>query len=477
MDVPSSTPTIQRRVAVSAIAIGLATCLTACGGDDSKEPDPIPIHGGERLAWNQAAGSVQALRAHTFRLYVDGSLAQFANARCEEASTAAGYECSGRLPNMSPGRHVLEMTSVMNGDESPRSSPLTVMFSSSSQSTATAPSTLSTRPGDSASAAAACASTSGACYDVRVVARDLNGPTDLTPTPDGRLFFVEGGRYVRVIDDGTLLPDSALALSSDPASRIVGLAADTAFDRTRAFFVAWTETTGAGVTLVNITRYREVNNSLGEGAQIVTGLSIPADARVPLAVDADGLLYAALPGDSDAARNRAAQAAFAGVVLRFDRDGLTPRANPRPSPIVSNGYAQPTALAIDAINRRVWLGGLSAGRPSVASFTIPPRDAEPGPIHPTLVVTSAFENRSQVQLPGPGLAVAESGVGSSLLLAASNGLFLAAPAADGRLAALERLGLDQGLPLAVANAFGAHWYLVVRTDQGTGMLLTLRRRR
>jgi hypothetical protein len=459
---------LRRRAAVSALVIALATCAVACGGDDSNSnADPTPIRGGERLAWNQAASSVQSLRSLTFKLYVDGTVSDFADTRCSEVSSGGGYECSGRVPGMSSGRHVLELTSVLNGVESPRSGPLTVQFTPGQTTTPPAP-RANPAPAGKATATASCAPTRGECYSVRVLAADLKDPTDLTPTPDGRLFFVEGGKYVRVIDDGILLPDAALALSSDTSSRIVGLAADTAFDRTHTFFVAWAEATFTGATHLNITRYREVNNSFGEGAQIVTGLEIPADAAVPLSVDAGGLLYVALPGGLES-RSAPEQTPFGGAVLRFDRDGLTPRANPTGSPIVSNGYTQPTALAIDVVTGRVWLGGTPAARPSIASFIIP-RDIESAPIQPTLVDTSALE-RSQPQMPGPALAFDRTN--ASAALAVDSKLYKADRTPSGQLALLERLSPDQGVPLAVASAFDGTWYLAVRSDWGVGRVLAL----
>jgi hypothetical protein len=457
-----------------ALVIALATCAVACGGDDSNSnsnADPTPIRGGERLGWSQAASSVQSLRSLTFKLYVDGTVSDFADTRCNEVSSAGGYECSGRVPGMSSGRHVLELSSVLNGVESPRSGPLAVQFTPGQTTTPPAP---RANPAPAGKATASCAPTRGECYDVRVLAADLNDPTDLTPTPDGRLFFVEGGKYVRVIHEGALLSDPALAFSSDPPSRIVGLAADTAFDRTHTFFVAWAEATFTGATHLNITRYREVNNSFGEGAQIVTGLAIPADAAVPLSVDADGLLYVALPGGVESP-SASEQTPFGGVVLRFDRDGLTPRANPSASPMVSMGYTQPTALAIDLVTGRVWLGGAPGAQPSIASFIIL-RDIESAPIQPTVVDTSAFENRSQVQLPGPALAFDRTTKPASAAVAVNSGLYRADRTPYGQLALVERLSLDQGVPLAVASAFDGTWYLAIRTDLGAGRVLELRPR-
>src|SRR5262245_5544 len=125
----------------------VSSCLTlaACGDSSPTRATPPPsrgetpsggqaitIRGGESLAWDQRADSVTAVRALKFILWVDGAPAQLVNPGCKDVRTAVGYECSGRLPSMSVGRHALELSAMSGGIESTRSVSLVVMMASSS---------------------------------------------------------------------------------------------------------------------------------------------------------------------------------------------------------------------------------------------------------------------------------------------------------------------------------------------------------
>ncbi|MGH9347961.1 MAG: PQQ-dependent sugar dehydrogenase [Vicinamibacterales bacterium] len=332
------------------------------GNPTSPGPDPgiVQIRGGERLGWMQSASSLDVLRAHTFRLWVDGTSATLSDTRCGDAAGAQGYECSGRLPTLAPGRHVLEVTSVLNGQQSTRSAPLTVMMLSAAQAQAPPVSEL----------------TGGASgdHDAPVLASGLGAISWLSTTPDGRVLFVEDRRAVRVIQDDVLLPQPAHVIDT-AGGEIVGLAVDVEFERTRFVYLAATEAQRDGSYVLHISRFRDVGHTLGQRAIIVTGLPVPRDAVAPLGVDGDGFVYVAMPA-LELPRRRRSDAARGGFVLRFTRDGGVPPTNPQSSPIIAAGFARPSALAIDRAGRRVWVAGTDPSwRHSIASFSIDPLDA------------------------------------------------------------------------------------------------------
>lgn len=122
-----------RKSLAHGVALCLAVLIVACDGrkESNEGRAPSAIKGGERLTWIQNADSIQSLRAHAFRLYVDGAYATLADVRCNDTQTNAGYECSGLLPGMTAGRHSLELVSVVDGIESPRSAPITVVVDTS----------------------------------------------------------------------------------------------------------------------------------------------------------------------------------------------------------------------------------------------------------------------------------------------------------------------------------------------------------
>ena len=103
------------------------------GGNTESSSQAITVRGGERLAWDQVAQSGQAVQSLTFTLWLDGSATRLSNASCNNTRTSAGYECSGGLPSMAPGRHSLELSAIASGRESTRSSPIAVMMAGSSQ--------------------------------------------------------------------------------------------------------------------------------------------------------------------------------------------------------------------------------------------------------------------------------------------------------------------------------------------------------
>ena len=292
------------------------------------------------------------------------------------------------------------------------------------------------------------------------LADGVGTPTALVPVPDGRLFFIEGGKRVRVVENGAVVSEPAISLPPDVPSRIVGLAADSQFARTHSLFMAWTEENSSGETRVNVTRYREVGNTLGEGAQIVTGLSTRAESSVPLSVDDAGLLYIALPGDR--------AAVLGGTLLRVDRDGLTPSANPRPSPILSAGFAEPTGLAIESQGNRVWMGGTFEGKPLLANISS--RSASADTRSQPVAVDSGGKNANGQAL---AVAVGRTDGPSSLLMATGEGLRRAS-ATTGGLGEVEGIPSIRGQPIAVARGFNEAWYVGVITESGSGRILALR---
>jgi hypothetical protein len=379
------------------------------GGNGDAPPE---IRGSERLAWDQVAQSLQQLESLTFRLYVSGTPTTLPDSRCSRTPTASGYQCSAGLPPMSRGQHTLELTSILHGAESARSAPITINVSAATaQSSRPTASPDQTSGGgtplaqqfvgltDSTQAATttlagtvACVAVRAACYETRVVAAGLGEISSITPLPDGRLLIVEGGARVRVILNETLMPQAALVLE-DVGARIVGVAVAVAPDAgvSSAVFIAWTEAVPGGTRVLNVTRYRELQGTLGQGATIVTGLPFPAAANGPLALDDAGLLYLALPALDDR------PLAGAGLVLRFTRDGATPLENPQASPVLGYGYSRPTNLFFDSIRRRIWMVGEQRGWGNgLATLPTVVGAAAPWPLPPEPLLSRAGRGESLI---------------------------------------------------------------------------------
>jgi hypothetical protein len=432
--------------------LSVAISVACGGGDDSDQgqgQEGTPVRAGSRLGWDQAASSIDEIRSLSFQLYVDNLQSTLSDVRCADVPTATGFACSGALPNMSAGRHQLELTTVQNGVESSRSGAIVVEFSASALVTSAPISAVDSPPQNAGSLCSVAPPVQ--CYDSVLVASGLEPVTTLSAAPDGRIFFVEGERRVRVLAGNAIVPEAALTLDQTD-SRIVGLAVDTSFASTRTVYVAWTDPPAGGSSL-NITRYREVQNTLGEGATIVTGLPFRTGALAPLAVDAAGLLYAALPS---------VDGAGSGVVVRFTREGSVPRENPRSLPGVTEGHAMPTALGIDRQDGRVWMVGRSPdGREGVASFA--PSTGRSWPI-----------NRISVMEPS------QTRSDDGLLIGTSTSVLRTSSASNGTPELVEEVRLASGSELlAAAEAANRSVYVAVvntENDRSTSSILLLTNR-
>jgi hypothetical protein len=240
------------------------------------------------------------------------------------------------------------LTAVLNGIESALSEPLVISGTGGQL-------TINQQPDPSPAPAFSCTTSPvQECYDVRLVAENLDNVSALTPSPDGRLFFVEGGTRVRVAVEGALVQEAALTLAEDGA-RIIALAVDpTSGPENKSVFVAWTELTQPDRATLNVTRYRDVGNVLGEGATILTGIPVPVDGATSLAVDGEGHLFVAVPALDPSAPS--------GVVLRLTRDGRVPPENRLGLPAFTPGFSTPSSLSLDSNQRLMWLAGRNSGQ-------------------------------------------------------------------------------------------------------------------
>ena len=303
MERPSGLRLVSRCVAACAIATVVAISV-ACGGDDKPDGDGggggggngggTQVTSGSRLSWIQTAESSQQVQSMQFRVYVDNSPMAISAVNCGASAAAGAFDCSGLLPTMSAGRHVLELSSILSGVESARSDPLTVTVNGLTIEVETDVVSDAEPGSGSPQSNIVCLGEPGDCYVARVIAAGLREATAVTALPDGRVLFIEDGSRVRVIADDALLPDPALTLP-EPDARLLSLAIDSSSPGTTSVYVAWTMMAADGRPLVNVTRYREVADTLGEGATIVTELPFVRGAAAPIAVDRLGLLYVALP--------------------------------------------------------------------------------------------------------------------------------------------------------------------------------------
>lgn len=330
-------PGVRRPAACLAIAL----CL-ACESKKPPAPTPTPngvenIRGTERVGWDQQAADTVELAAFRYAMYVDGVRSEAADVTCSTTAGANGFSCSGRLPQMSPGQHTLELaTFVLDGGtivESGRSSPLRVNVTASVMGapavTLTSGQIVTTRD--------------GAQFRLEVVHTGVDEPEDVAVDERGRLFVAERARRVRVIESDDRQHETEIA----EADALLSLALDPDFNRTHLVYVVHTAAArdGSVAPVFRLSRYREVDGRLGERAILLDG--VPARSDAPSAFvrfGTDGKLYVAFDDGGDA-RNVDAAASLNGKLLRLNADGTTPEDQPRASPVHVGGFTYPRGIA------------------------------------------------------------------------------------------------------------------------------------
>ena len=183
----------------------------------------------------------------------------------------------------------------------------------------------------------------GARVQVQVVVTNLEVPWSLAFAPDGRLFVTERPGRVRIINIAGGTSELALTLDdmfAQGEAGVLGLALDPAFASSRFVYVYYTARAGNGA-VNRVVRYREVGGRLGERVVLLDG--IPADTIHDggrIRFGPDGLLYVST-GDASSMPLAQSLGSLAGKILRLNRDGTSPAANPFGSPVYSYGHRNP----------------------------------------------------------------------------------------------------------------------------------------
>lgn len=318
------------------------------------------ITGRERIGWDQPASDADVLGSLRFAIYVDNTRHEMTDASCSSALGSSGFPCTGQLPAMTNGSHTLQIAAFSgSGDsfvEGDRSSPLQVLVSATASSTATAAQN-DFRGGDTKP------TRDGVQLHIDKLAEQLDRPADAAFAPDGRLFIAERGR-VRVVAGGVLQDIAALALPvDDPSQRLLSVAFDPDFQRTRFVFLLQTLDSPDGA-LVLLARYRELRGALGQRAilfqSVVEGNGDPSGM---LRFGPDGRLYIVV-GSSDGT----------GKLFRLNSDGTTPSDQSGTTAAIAGGVANAEGLVWDPRVPLLWIvdNDSTSGHLSGVSLSAPP---------------------------------------------------------------------------------------------------------
>lgn len=361
----------------------LLTLLAAACGSSNRPETPSTggsggsggsITGRERIGWDQPAADAGALAALQYAIYVDNSRNEMSDVSCSSTAGAGGFACNGRLPAMSNGPHTLEIAafSTVDGDvvEGPRSSPLQVVVSAAISGTLGSSATDwqngSTDP-----------TRDGLILRIEKLAEGFDHPVDAAFAPDGRLFIADRAR-LRIASQGTLQSTAALSLpADDPSQRLLSIAFDPDFERTRFVFVLQAVESREG-QVAYLARYREVRGILGERAVLFRFRpDTDGDVSAVMRFGPDRQLYIAVGSE-----------ASDGKLYRLNADGTMPRDQAGTTPAIAGGVAIVQGLAWDARVLMLWivdneqdtahLNGVSMSAPPVRAIVrertdLPPR--------------------------------------------------------------------------------------------------------
>jgi len=460
-----------------ALACGVALLAAACSRSSPSPPEVTPpsgtetINGTERLGWTQRAGDAVELATVRYAIYVDGTRSELAGASCAQTADADGFACSARLPTLTAGAHTLELASyVTDGSllESARSAAIRVTVVTQVESALkTAAEPLGSTSSETAIRPFSLAD--GTRLVVEPVVSGLSQPTDLAFAPDGRLFIAQRDATIRAVSDGRLSESASVSDRWVTDERLIAIAIDPDFARTRFVFAIV-----ASRDAFSVIRVRELAGTFGERAVLLGGIPAGSEPAAALRFGPDAKLYAAFD-DGGEPRLVGDAASPNGKILRLNPDGTTPNDQAGGSPIFAAGASSPAGLDWQPGTAVLWLADAQGGiTPVTAESTGDDKRVRgvartpsrlPAALAPTAV---AFTRGASVPALAGNLFVA-SGTGQRLLRVRFD------PLDPSRVAATEPLVQGVAGPL-VAIAAGPDGAIYFATPGSVGRLVPERAR-
>ncbi len=161
------------------------------------------------------------------------------------------------------------------------------------------------------------------------VASGFNQPVDLAQTPDGRIFVIEKGGVVKVVQNGAVRsqPFTTLTVSRNGERGLLGIALDPSFSTNRFVYLFYVN---ENPLEYRITRYKENNN---RGTNPTTIFTSPINPNSTthfgggLRFGKDSKLWFTI-GDNAVSANAQDLSNRFGKLLRINSDGTIPSDNP-----------------------------------------------------------------------------------------------------------------------------------------------------
>lgn len=187
----------------------------------------------------------------------------------------------------------------------------------------------------------------GGSLALELVASGLSGPLLVTAPPDDptRIFVVEQGGRIRIVENGALLQTPFLdvsALTNASGERgLLGMAFHPQFAQNGEFFVSYTDAATGGNRIARYAVSANPNLADAGSGTVLLSVSQPFSNHNGghIAFGPDGMLYIAIGdggGGGDPQGNGQNHLTLLGALLRIDVDGGTPFAIPPDNPYVGD---------------------------------------------------------------------------------------------------------------------------------------------
>lgn len=336
---------------VTAVALFALAIAAACGRSAPPTPSPGTGDGGsitgrERLGWDQPASDAAELATFRYAIYVDGARSEMADVSCATTATTAGYVCSGRMPPLTNGVHMLELATFLDHGsvvEGARSGSLRVTVTGVSGAAATA----MVSDGDVFS------TDDGVRLRAEVIYEGLDEPAAMAVAPDGRVFIGSRKGAMTIVS-----PDRSVTAVAVDAARVFSIALSPTFTRDGHIYLTQAIPSDTGQSF-RTARFRLMGDRTGERMVIVENGPVARDGAAVLHFGIDGKLYAAFDnGDNVEAGERMSE--WSGKVLRMEPDGHTPADQASASPVYWRGLGAPHGLDVAADGSTLWVADRSA---------------------------------------------------------------------------------------------------------------------
>jgi hypothetical protein len=445
-------PAVWLLASVAMLAVACDRDSPSNDGGQSGGDSPIILRGGERLAWDQPALPGTNPSSYLYIMFIDDAATTLTNVTCTSASSA--FTCSSVLPPMSPGRHSLTLVASQGSATSAPSRSLDVMVSVS-VSAIMLPQVAAVRD-QKALAQPRCTGT-GPCYRSSELLRSGGLISSPVSALNERLLFVVEGRQIQSLLPGSTLPTVLLNVES-PAARILSIAVPSSPGDGSLVWVTSAETRVDDTRILTITRYRLVEDTLGEAA-VVVSMRIP-NVEPRVVIGDDSHIYIAMPSTGTTHAS----------LWRLMADGTTPRSqlSPELSPVPSDLKA--IALAPED---QLWVSSVDdTGRGQLGHIGSIAAGARFQSVAP------AVDDRQTSSLDITSFAFTRPVAGrpeSSVLAVASGALYRAS--ADGfTLGSMQRVPMpvSRGTPIEVAADDGGVYVVTAVLNDGPVVYTLLR---